>query len=164
MFPIQLLFPWVISGCGFVIVLPSHQCFWCQDWGHQAMGCTREAQCGCCAGPHTTADHTCAHAHPCPAGQRCNINKLKCINCQGDYASWTHTFPAAKAAFETQAQKEEYTTGKFESYTPFTFADTDYTPGKTYEGCPCTPTPPPSHPQFNLIPATSPLTPTALDA
>ena len=73
--------------------------------------------------------------HPCPTGQRCNTDKPRCANCQGEHNSWTSTCPAAKAAFELQAQKEEYATGKFESYTPFTFADTEYTLGKTYEGC-----------------------------
>ena len=102
--------------------------------------------------------------HPCPTGQRCNTDKPRCANCQGEHNSWTHACPAAKAAFELQAQKEEYATGKFESYTPFTFADTDYTLGKSYEGHPRISTPPPSHLQINFIPATSPFTPTAPDA
>jgi len=39
----------IIEGtvCNVSIYIPRPpQCFWCQDWGHQATGCTREAHCG----------------------------------------------------------------------------------------------------------------------
>jgi hypothetical protein len=110
----------VIEGivCSVSLYIPRPpQCFRCQDWGHRATGCAGEACCGRCAGPHTTSDHMCAHEQPCTTGQRCSIEKPKCANCQGDHASWTRTCPAAKSALETQAQKEEYTTGKYELYT-----------------------------------------------
>jgi hypothetical protein len=70
----------VIEGtiCSVSLYIPRPpQCFRCQDWGHRAAGCTGEARCGRCAGPHTTADHLCSHEHPCPTGQRCNIDKPK---------------------------------------------------------------------------------------
>jgi hypothetical protein len=142
----------VIEGniCSVSLYIPRPpQCFRCQDWGHRATGCTREARCGRCAGPHSTADHLCSHEHPCPTGQRCSIDKPKCTNCQGEHASWTRACPAAKAAFETQTLKEEYATGKFETYTPFTFADADYTPGRSNDARPRAPSP--HHPNPSSI-------------
>src|SRR3979490_317066 len=122
--------------------------------GPSSDGCTGEARCGRCAGPHSTANHTCTHDHPCPTGQRCHVDKPKCTNCQGEHSSWTQACPAAKAVLKSQEQKVEYATGKYESYPPFTFADADYTPGKPHESRPQIPTPPPSHLQINYIPAT----------
>jgi hypothetical protein len=155
----------VIEGiiCSVSLYIPRPpQCFRCQDWGHRATGCPGEARCGRCAGPHATADHTCTHDHPCPPGQKCDTDRLKCANCKGNHASWTRACPVARAAFETQMQKEEYTTGKFEAYTPFTFADIEYTPGRRLNTHSLSPPPQPQPPlQINYIPATSPTGPHA---
>jgi hypothetical protein len=152
----------IIEGtlCSVSLYIPRPpQCFRCQDWGHRATGCIGEPRCGKCAGPHTTTDHICTHEQPCPTGQKCTAEKSRCSNCQGEHPSWTRTCPVAKAAIETETQKNEYATGKYEAYTPFTFADIEYTPGRRTFTQPRTPSPRPSQPQINYIPATSPLGP-----
>jgi hypothetical protein len=136
----------VIEGivCSISLYIPQPpQYFRCQGWGRRSTGCTGETHCGRCAGPHTTNNHTCTHNNPCPTGQKCNSEKPKCVNCQGNHPSWTRTCPAAKTTIEAQTQREEYATGKYEAYTPFTFADTEYTPGRRTNTQPHTPSPSP---------------------
>ncbi|KAF8576366.1 hypothetical protein K439DRAFT_1283531, partial [Ramaria rubella] len=77
--------------CSVSLYIPRPpQCYRCQDWGHRATECTGEAH---CAGPHTTAQHTCSHDDPCPADQCCNIDTAKCANCNGNHASWIRSCP-----------------------------------------------------------------------
>ncbi|KIJ22827.1 hypothetical protein M422DRAFT_276688 [Sphaerobolus stellatus SS14] len=149
--------------CRVSIYIPrAPQCFRCQDWGHRATECTGEAHCGKCAGNHETSQHTCSHDNPCSHGERCTIEPTKCANCNGDHASWIRSCPAAKSAFEIQVKKAEYQTGRYESYTPFTFADAHFRmqkkkriASKALSRSPF----PPDAPQINLINATSPPVP-----
>jgi hypothetical protein len=152
----------IIKGmlCSVSLHIPQPpQCFRRQDWGHRAMGCIGEPHCGRCAGPHATTDHICTHEQPCPTGQKCTVKNSRCSNFQGKHPSWTQTCPVAKAAIETETQKDEYATGKYKAYTPFTFTDIEYTPGIHIIIQPCTSSPHPSQPQIDYIPATSPLRP-----
>jgi hypothetical protein len=152
----------VIEGllCSVSIYVPRPpQCYRCQDWGHRATGCTGEARCGRCAGPHLTTDHVCSHAQPCAKGEKCSTEKPKCSNCQGDHASWIRACPVAKATLEAQSRKVEYSTGKYEANTPFSFADATYTPNARKEArqrSPISMSTLPAQPSFNYIPPTSP--------
>jgi hypothetical protein len=128
------------------------QCFRCQDWGHRATECTGEARCGKCAGPHSTADHKCSHDGDCTAGPKCNMDKIKCANCGGEHASWIRTCPSAKAALETQIQRVEYCSGRYETCTPFTPTD-NIRPNPANRRHPTSPL---NSLQLNVIPATSP--------
>jgi hypothetical protein len=89
--------------CQVSIYIPRpSQCFWCQNWGHRAMECTREATCGKCASEHNTSDHKCNHSGDCSPGTKCKIDLNKCSNCGGKHPSWLCSCPTAKTALESQ--------------------------------------------------------------
>ena len=90
-----------------------------------------------------------------PLGQRGAVETLKCTNCQGDHPSWTCTWLATKSVIEAQTLKEEYATGKYETYMSYTFADIEYTLGQCPATQPHITSPHPSPPQFNYKPPTS---------
>ena len=56
------------------------QCYKCHRYGHRAAKCRQKEQCGKCADEHSTTD--------------CTSEKLKCINCKGNYEAWHIECPA----------------------------------------------------------------------
>ena len=84
----------------------------------------------------------CTHNQPCPVGQRCTVETLRCANWQGDHPSWRHTCPTTEFTIKAQILTEEYATGNYKAYMPFTFSDIEFMVGQ----CPATLTPPPPIP------------------
>jgi len=59
-----------------------YRCFNCQKFGHLRKTCTRNTLCGKCGSP----DHTSSRDQPC-------IEIAKCVNCDGDHASYDRKCP-----------------------------------------------------------------------
>jgi hypothetical protein len=88
----------VLDGalCQVSLYIPRpSKCFRCQNWGHCATECTREARCRKCAGAHNSMDHKCTHSGDCPAGTECKAEPSICPNCNGDHPSWVQSCPVA---------------------------------------------------------------------
>jgi hypothetical protein len=115
------------ASCTVTLYVPRPpQCFRCQGWGHRAADCPGDEKCGKCAEDHATTGHPCKHNPPCVDKHNCKDEQYVCANCKGNHASWIRICPVAKAAFQLQSERREFSTGRYENITPATFADAVY--------------------------------------